>query len=341
MSRSKNAKIQMEQGQTLVDFVALTDSGDNTNFTPADAVMSGADGFAPDVRPNGIVTGLNLVKVAASGSNDVIDVSAFTAYEGGTLHSVSATADTAITRPVADVSKVNSITMTTAGAITVVAGVDGSTAAFSETRGAAGGPPLIPVDSIEIGQVRTTTSTAAPITADEIFQVVGQHAERFDFPLWEENNVGLGTQAEESAQVNAFVKFNAALPVIHTGAIPKAVYAKYYIPVLADLLKTADFVPAETSHSTSSTEYYGGVVNSTSESLGQASFTALLVDGVNDAEVVAKNKVLTFKFFPDRNKAAYILQQGVLGISRTFGVADQKQASMTVSPETSSAEFAS
>ena len=68
----------------------------------------------------------------------------------------------------------------------LVAGTEAD-GAFSETRAAAGGPPLIPVTSVEIGQVRLTAASdaAALITSDEIFQNVGDHTERYDYPVWE------------------------------------------------------------------------------------------------------------------------------------------------------------
>jgi hypothetical protein len=60
---------------------------------------------------------------------------------------------------------------------------------------------------------------------------------------------------------------------------------------------------------------------------------------VGDSLCQDKGEVLTFKFFPDKNKAPYVLTQGTLGISRTFPVADQIQASCTITAETASAEF--
>lgn len=341
MARNKNAKIQMEAGRTLVSWEMMTDSGDAQNFNPSAAVMSGKDGFAPEIRPNGIVTGSNLVVVAVSGSDNVVDVKAFSAYSKGIEHAVSAQADTAIVRASTDVASISSITMDETGALSVIQGADSLDATFSEVRGAAGAPPLIPVDSVEVAQVRTTSNTAAPITASEIYQNIGQHTESAAFPIWATNNIGLGKNAEDSAQVNAFVEMNAAMPLIHTGGEPKRVYAQYYEPTFADLPKTLDFVPAEKSHSISTSEYYGGSSSSSSESLGQSSFTALLNDGINDAEVSAKNTIATFKFFQDRNKPAYILQQGIVGLARSFAVADQVQATMTVTSETESAEFAS
>lgn len=339
MPTASNGLIQLEQGQVLVDYVALTNSGDNQIFTAADNVFSGK--IEPVVRPNGIVTGRNLVSVASSGSNDVVDVAAFTAYSEGTLYSVSSSADESITRPATAVSKVNSITMTDAGAIAVIAGTDGATTAFSETRGAAGGPPYIPVDSVEIAQVRLTSDTAAAVTASEIFQIVGQHAERFDFPVWNVDTTGRGQSADSSGETYAHVKMASAMPLSHTGDTAKKVYAQYYTPVFAELAKALDFVPVETTHSTSSTQYYNGTIASRSTTLGQGAFTALMSDGVSDGLVADKDEVLTVKFFPDRNKTPYIITQGAIGIGRTFPVDDQIQAAVTITSEKSSSEFTS
>jgi len=342
MPNAENAKIQLEQGQELVAFAAMTDSGDHQTFIPTagDKVFSGKSGKAPDVRPDGIVSGRNLGSVAASGSNDVVDVAAFTAYSGGTLHTVAADTDVSLTRAVAtDTHVINSVTMTDQGVIAVVAGTDST--AFSEVRGAAGGPPLIPVGSVELFQVRMTSNVAAAITADEIYQVTGQHSERWDFPAFEVENVGKGEAAEVAAERNAHVKMAAALPVIHTGNVPKQVAVQYYTPIFADLGKTLDFTAVEKSHSVSSSQFYGGSIASSSESLGQGGFTVLLNDGVTDGIVADKNQVLTVKHFPDRNKGAYSLTQGKLGLARSWPVSDQIKASVTISAENETVEFSS
>lgn len=340
MGTSKNAKIQIETGQTLVDYEAATDSGDHQIYNPSEDVMSGKSGFEPVVRPNGMVSGRNVVSAPASGSNDVVDVAAFTAYSGGTLYSVSASTDFSITRPATDVAKINSITMDSSGTLAEVAGTDGSDGNFSETRGAAGGPPEIPADSVEIAQVRLSTSAAAAVTADEIYQVVGQHSERYDYPGWTVNNVGDGANASEAAKQNAYIEFDAALPTSHTSATTKGIYVQHYTPTMSDLSRAYDFAPAEKSASSSSQQYYGGTVNAVSESLGQGSFTALMTDGISDTLVANKNEVLTTKFFPDRNKAAYMLTQGTVSLSRSFPAGGgQIEASVTLTPETESAEF--
>jgi hypothetical protein len=102
-----------------------------------------------------------------------------------------------------------------------------------------------------------------------------------------------------------------------------------------------DFVPAEDSHSVSSTEYYNGSIASKSTSLGQGSFTALMGNNVNDTLLGQQNELITVRFYPNRNSAPYILTQGTLGVTRSFPVADQNQSSCTISSETASVSFES
>lgn len=330
-----NGVIYLEQGQAMVDFVALSDEGDRRTFSSADAVWSKR--FEPEIRLDGLVTGTKLI--TASATNDVVDVAAATAFIGG--EDVTIAADTAtIGRPVTDVSLVNSITATSAGAIVVVEGVDGSDTSFSEVRGAAGGPPLIPVGSIELGQVRVTASAGGLVLASEIYQIAGQHTERSDFPDRSVSYLGKGVESTIDGQDAAHIYFATALPANHTGDIPRGVYLKYYTPVYGELSRTLDFTAAETTHSISSTQYYGGTVGSKSSSLGQGGFTALLSNGVTDGLVASKNQDLTVKFFPDRDRAQHIITQGTIGITRSFPVADEIQATVVVSAQEASVEFA-
>lgn len=324
MATAESAKLEYEAGQQAVAMAALTDSGDHLTLTSASTLWSGRAGYAPVVRPNGLLTGGALT---VSATDDEIDVAALTCNLAGVVTSVAA--DTAtITRPATNVAKVCSITVNSSGAIAVVAGTDGSTTAFSETRAAAGGPPLIPVGSIEIGQVRVTTSAAAPITDAQVYAVVGLHVERADFPLY---NVDYSTGS---------VTFLAALPLVHTGPVAKAVYASYSTPIFGEVSLAADFVPPETSHSVSSTQIYGTTLGSTSSTLGQGSFTAYLQNGISDGLVALKNATLWFRFYPDRYASSYLLTQGKLGIARTFPAGDQIQAACTISASAAAVEVA-
>lgn len=335
MSTASNAKIQYESGQDFVAYVALTDQGDHTDFRSADNFWSNRAGYVPSVRPNGLVTGGAIIP-AASGLNEGVDVAALTCYVSGVLVTVGADTDVVVVRP-AVVSPVkpykkDSIVVTS-GAIAVVEGTAG--AAFSTTRAAEGGPPLIPVDSIEIGQVWMSASATADISATEIKQVIGTNCERYDYPTWEESrfNVSSGVLGY------AGVTFASALPLIHTGAIPKKVYAQYYEPSFTDVSKTTDFRAPETTYSTSSQQIYGQTIGSSTESLGGGSFTVYLGDGISDGILALKGCDLFFRFYQNRlNSTPYILTQGILGISRTFPAGGQITAACTISAESEAVE---
>lgn len=318
MPSAQDATLEYESGQTQTTMTALTDSGDHKTFNSAAELFSGVAGFTPVVRPNGIITG-GAVTPAASAATDVVDSAALTCYLAGIKAPVSATTDKSVTRgATTNTHIINSITVTSAGAIAVVAGT--AATAHSETRNAAGGPPFIPAGSIEVAQVRLTSITAAVVTADEIVAVPGLHLERYDYPIFnEENETGS-------------VVFNTALPLIHTGSTPKKVYASYAEPVFALVPSSSDFVAPEESYSSSSKQVYGGTVGSSSKSLGAGGFTAYLKSGVSDPLLEQKGKNLWFRFTPDKYKAEHIICQGIFGIARTFPAADNITAKCTIAP---------
>lgn len=315
MATAENAKLQYEAGQTSTSMTELTNSGDETTFTSSASLWSKRSGFAPVVRPNGLLTGGAITPHATD--NNKVNVAALTLNLNGVITSVSAGTATITRGLTTDTHNITSITINSSGAIAAVSGVDST--AFSATRGAAGGPPLIAVDSVEIGQVRTTSVSAALVLSSEIFQVVGVHQERADFPLFDVN------------YSSGSVTFLDVLPEIHTGPVPKKVFASYAAPIFTDVQLASDFVPPETTHSVTSTQVYGTTLGATSSTLGQGSFTAYLQDGVTDALVTLKNEDLWFKFYPDRYKSPYMLTQGKLGVSRTFPAGDNIQAACTIS----------
>lgn len=340
MATLTNAGVYYESGQSQQAFAAMTDAGAHTVYTLTSKPWSQVSGYEYSVRPYGLATG-GTITPAASTSNNLVDVAALTAYMAAAtgasattgLLTVNATTDVTCTRGSAsNTCIVNSVTVTTAGAIAVVSGT--ATTAFSETRGAAGGPPAIPLGSIEIGQVRFTATAAAAVSSTEIYQVVGTHQERYDYPVWSEN------------PIEGKITFAAALPVIHgtaaaTATATKLVYARVATPLFAEIPRARNWVPAETSNSVNSEQYYDGTVGSFSSSLGQASFEASLNDGVTDNLLSKKGANLLFKFMPDKNKAPYQITQGVLGVARTFGVGANPSVSVTVSASQASVDFAS
>ena len=308
-----NGLLKYEAAQDAHAMAALTDSGDHTVFESGDEMWSRREGYEPDVKPDGLATG-GVISVGTGDDNAAC--SALTAYIGGVLKSVAADTSLALTRGAdTDVCCINSV-VTDGSAISVVAGTDG--AEFSETRGAAGGPPLIPVGSVEIGQVRLSSVTAAPVESSEIKQVPGTHTERYDYPIYViDYEAGTVTMA-------------SALPLIHTGALPKHVNASYYEPVFGEIQEAGDFVPPETGYSQASKQIYGGTIGSSSTSLSQGTFNAYLEDGVSDALIAQKGKFLWFQFYPSRYSANYVRCQGTLGIKRTFPAGDSITAACTI-----------
>jgi len=325
---NENSKLEYESGVTPTAMSALTDSGDRKTFSSDASQFSESSGNSPVIKPDGLLTG-GVASAAVSGTDDVIDIAALSCNLAGVETAVSAGLDTAILRATLDVASVSSVTITSAGAIDVILGTDSADTTIVETRGVAGGPPLIPVGSIEIAQVRTTTNVAGPITAGEIFQTIGTHLEKSDFPVYEVDNF------------SGEVTFNTTLPDIHTGNVGKGVFASYAEPIFTEQNYANDFVPSETSHSVSSEQVYGATVGSSSSSLGQGSFTAILSDGITDNIIGLKNENLFFRYYQDKYKAPHILTQGKLGIGRTFGASDNPKVACTISSTVESSEYAS
>jgi len=334
---AENAKIQYESGQNLVQFTALTDSGDHQNFLSNDELWSNRSGYQPDIKPNGLATG-GRVTPAASGDDDKVDVAALTCYLAGDLVTVAAQSDVTIARPTVSAYVKYSICVLANGTLSAVKGEEGSS--FSDTRGGAGGAPYIALDAIEIAQVWLSSKSSDPITTDEIKQVVGTHCERYDYPTWEQKRFNV----EEGIIGKAGIEFDSALPLIHSAAspvvpAPKAVYAQYYTPSFTDIPRSDAFVPAEVSHTVTSKQIYGTTLGASTQSLGQGSFTAYLEDGISDGILKLKNETLFFKFYQNRlNNLPYLLGQGKLGISRTFPAGDHITANCTISCEQAFAE---
>ncbi len=330
-----NSTVEYEAGQSQQAFAAMTDAGAHTIFTLATKPWSAATGFEYAVVPYGIATGGVISPAAAAGNNNV-DVAAFTAYAPGMtgasattgLISVSAATNIAATRGTTNGYRITSITVDSTGTVVAVPGTEST--AFSETRGAAGGPPLIPVGSIEIGQVRFSGITAAVVASTEIYQVVGTHQERYDYPVWSED------------PIRGQVTFSSALPLIHTGPVAKKVMARVATPIFAVIEPARNWKPADVSNSASSEQYYNHkTVGSFTTSQGQASFDVSLNDGVSDAVLSKMGLNLLWRYKPDLYRTPYQITQGVGSIARTNTAGASPTATITISVQQPSVDFAS
>lgn len=320
---AENARVQIEAGQDFVAMAELTDSGDHTIFTAASSPWSRATGKTPVVRPNGLRSGGLATPTA---TNNQVLIAALEANIGGAIVSVSSGNLLATRTAAGGAFQITSLTVNSSAALAAVAGAEGS--AFVETRGAAGGPPYIPVGSIEIGQVRLTSNTDAVVAASEIKQVPGVHVEYYNSVLWTENEYA------------GRVEFVGALPLIHTGDLAKKVFAEYYKPLFSNIPHANNFVLPEETASVTSAQDYDGVSNSVSKSLGQSSYDVTqMTDGFSDLVAQMKGQILWHKFFPDRYKSfPYSLVQGYLTMTRAFPASGGITATCTVSAEEKATE---
>lgn len=302
---ANNAEILIENGRTLVDFHQLTDSGDRKLYTSASAQapFSRVAGFAPEIRPNGIITG-GAVTAAASATNNAVDVAALTCYLAGVKVTVAVDTDVAITRAATDTHKISSITVDSTGALAVVAGVEST--AFSEARGANGGPPFIPVGSIELAQVRLSSQTAAPVTPDEIYAIVGQHRELYNYPTFSVNSL------------SGEISFASAMAATHTGGAAKQIYAKFYEISFQKIDNADGFKPIEKTLSSGSQATYDGAIGSVTPGIGSGGFTVYAIDGHSNILFDNRDKEVCFKFFADRDETNYALTQGKLAFTTTY-----------------------
>lgn len=321
MSISDDAIIYYETSQDFVSMTELTDSGDNQLFESVDNLWSNRSGFKASVKPDGVITGF---KISPAATADQSDIALGTAYQGGEERTVVAVSSLDIPRPTTNNYKIVSVVLDDSQDIGIAEGTEGTS--FSTTRGAAGGPPFIPVGQIELGQIKYSSTTSAVITTSEIKQVTGSSIERYNSPVWTQMN----SNVDSGVLGKAGVQFTSALPAIHTGGLPKKVYAEYYTPVFTELIDSTDFVPAETTHSSTSQQVYGRTLGGSSSTLNQSSWTFYPTDGISDPIFLLKNLELWFKFKQNRLDDPYILQQGKFGVSRTFPSSTLASASATV-----------
>ena len=332
-NQASDALIQYESGQELVAMQQM-EQHDRKLFSISDTPWSDAPGREPKIRPDGMLTGGT---ITPEGTDDKIDVSAGTAYQGGVEEVVAATTtpldiarETITGLDATDDHVIISVVVDGAGAYALEEGTPG--ASFSESRGEAGGPPLIPQGQIEVGQIRLSSHEASAIADSEIYQVENAHKEMAMVPMWVENFA------------TGEVEFISKLPEIHVddgeGNKTKQVFAEVYTPMFANLEPASDFVPIETTHSQTSTEVYGGAIGAQTSALGQASFNVYLTNGVTDPIIALKNTRMWVKFYPHRLRAAHMLTLGTLGISRTFPAGDNMQAACTLTGEAPTIEVA-
>jgi len=341
MTIAANASIKYESGRSLVAFKAMTDSGDHTVFSVSDRIWSGRAGYEPDIRPDGIASGITIL--SADTLADKIAVTDLTAYLAGVLRNVTNTTVT-ITRATVSDYVINSIVLTpvapSSATLSAIKGVEGSS--FITTRGATGGPPYIPVGSIEIGQIKTTSQSSAVILSSEIFQTPGSHQERSDYPIYHRpRNYGYGVNTSVTAKKYAHIEFCDALDLCHTGGTCKYVYIKYYTPVFTTIDSHNGFSPSETTTTPIMAQKYATILGHGTSKINSSGFNAEVENGITDALVALDGEMLIFQFYPDTSAAPFMLTMGILRFISSLPQAGPSVLKCIVVSKMATARFAS
>ncbi len=329
MATAASGVIKRESGQDAGSG-ELTAGSDAKNYTSGEELWSKKSGYAPTVLPNGVISGFTMTPHA---SNDTV------AYSAGVtnLNGVADTATAAGSQALAtartgsgDAYRIDSLTQVAAGTLIFVTGTAHASALDpTGTRGDAGAPPVIPVDSIELGQVLMTSNVAAVFTATEIKQVPNTNKEMANYPSYEVQymRVAAGIIGE------AGVEFSSSLPLIHTAGVPKKCYATWHTPEFADITEARNFKPALNSQSSSSEQFYGNKTRtSQSISLGDGSFEVGLPEGgITDPVLDVAGEILWYKMFQDSLATEYMLTLGIVEFDYTENVDSYIVASATLS----------
>lgn len=326
-----NASVQVELGSVSYPMAALTSVSSpaadvNKKFLTQAEYLSDLKELQPEVRLDGVRSGL--VITPGSGFNEV-DISAGEIYIQGNVVSVSADTVTGLTRPTTiGQILVSAITVDSAGAFTATPNTEG---VASTTRGAAGGPPFLPVNEVLVGYVAMTyydgsASGEKVVTSGEIDSYSKEYA------------------AIPSAKVNYFdeeqevgtIELANALPMIHAataagpGTAVRNVYASYYEPQFEEVPDAKDFSFDE-DVSTYKSKAYKDASEETAVGTPSwsGSFDAYWTR-VEDILNLVKGSKRWIKHFPDDDLSDHWAGRAVLKVGRQSPVDDNLMATVTL-----------
>lgn len=329
-----NRALYMETGTNQQAAEAMTPSSDNKMFSASYAPFAFSSGDV-EVLPYGIETG---AVVTPSETNDELIVSAATVVmadhaAASSTGRISVAADTAlgVTRPASSNVRYVAVVVNSAATpvFATISGTDNAT--FSDTVGAAGGPPYVPVDQILVALIKLSSNTAAVVSSSEILQYAAPTSgpisnERWDYPGWKDPILNFVDS------VAGKVTFNAAISPAHTGDKPKRVIVKGYSAIMTRLQNVSTYSPPGLSVSSSSTDTFDGTTAEVTQSVTDGSFElSKLRDGIRDEVISMKGKRVLFQYFEDELETTkYLWSQGICVPSTTFEGKKSATASVTI-----------
>jgi hypothetical protein len=331
----KDVIVQVEVGTTYYSMAALVGlttpaSEVGKKFESQAAFLSAQEDYQPIVRLDGVVSGLTLTP----GSDyNTVDYTAGQALIKGQVVNILAGGVAGFERPVSAAQViVYALSVDANGTINKTKGVAG---ASTTVRGAAGGPPFIPVDQALVGYVTMTYFGGAVSGADliESSEINSESKERANIPSYEViHHDGAGNDPTNLG----CVRFFTALPLIHAataagpGTARRNVYASYYEADFEQIPDSKDYSYNEDVTTVKSKAYLDSSEEST---LGTPSWTGAGTsywDKVNDVLSMIKNTKRWLKIFPDKDETAYVAGRAVIKVSRTMPVGDNMTAAVTL-----------
>lgn len=325
--RGSGGKLQMEAGGTLYTYEAMTKQSNTQHYeiTTGRLFSNAEDVNGVDQRYTIAIDGLKSgckIKPAVSLTNDKIDVEAGVVVIAGVEVTVAADTDITITRGGSACIKY-SIMVDSSGVVSAEAGT--TYTSLSTVRDADGGPPLVTVGKVEIGQVWYTSLTPAVVAATEIKIVPEQHRELTYYPGW----FYIPPVTDDDQKI----ELGVALMINHTGPLSRVVYAEYYNPVFVKMDDVSEVKPPRKTYTPTEENTYDAARKVSNESLGDGSFKILMDERTNSLIKQAEGDVRWFKWYGDKTKDDYVLFQGRVQIVDEYPVKGIMQATITIVTE--------
>ena len=320
-----NAKVEVEMGLTTYSMAEISSvtspSADvNKKFLVVAERFTALEDYEPIVRLDGVISGCEM---APYSTNNSVEISSGSYYLKGVKVSLSATTGESLARPTqSGYVLVTAISVDADGAVTKTAGTEGVT---STTRGAAGGPPFIPVDEVLLGYVTLSYKASSVGAVVEDTEIDNASKERASIP-------GYSIIYHDEDNLKGVVDFSSALDTIHTGSTTRNVYSQYWAP--ADFVKIDDAKDCswdEAIDVKTSLAYGDGTSRAaTGTKSWTASFDFYFDKVKGDIIDIIKGSKRWFKFYPDENNTDHMTGRAIIAINRNNPVDDTISGSATL-----------
>lgn len=324
----KDAKVLVELGFTNYSMSALSSVSSpsdvvNKRFVTSATFMSPVTD--PVVRLDGVRTGC---KVSVSTTVNAIEVAAGTYYLKGSSYSLAATTVTSISRPTSSGNViVTALSVDSSGTVNKTAGSEGTP---SSTRGAAGGPPYIPVDQVLIGYVNAEYTSVSGGAVFGTSEIDDESKEYYDIPGYQFK------WYEPDYEKKGCIEFYTALETIHNNSadgtgddVTRNVYASYHDANFEEIPDARDASLSEDMSTIAGRSYGDSYAEKSLDVPEWGGSVDVFWSDVDDIFDKIKNTKRWVKVYPDRDNDRYYAGVAIMKISRTVPVSDNMGGTLT------------